>query len=321
MVHPATLRAVRAAVTTLNVRLDVGFVFPPRAGEDRGYGQWTNSDLHLDEILAMLPRAAAANARGGNVYCRLGPSAKSEHPGIVMVDDLTADAVEGLTVDGLEPCLTVETSPGNFQAWITLVPSGTVSYAVMNDVARYLAHVYEGDERAVSPRQPGRLPGFTNRKPKHRKADGQYPYVLLTASDPGRVASKGVVLIETISRLGTVGAAARATPETPLPAASPATELDPDVLGRLDAIHREQHTRVMQEVAEGRRPPQAASQSEVDFAFARAALECGMNPASVVLWIARSRNNKGPSYAPRTVAAASEWLSDMGRPPKGFRLF
>ncbi|MEH2482270.1 hypothetical protein V1282_005627 [Nitrobacteraceae bacterium AZCC 2146] len=41
----------------------------------------------------MLPRAAAANARGGAVYMRLGPSVKSNHPGIVMIDDLAAVTV------------------------------------------------------------------------------------------------------------------------------------------------------------------------------------------------------------------------------------
>jgi len=312
MVHPATLRAVRAAVTTLNVRLDVGFVFPPRPGEDRGYGQWTNRDLHLDEILAMLPRAAAANSRGGNVYCRLGPSAKSEHPGIIMVDDLTADAVEGLTVDGLEPCLTVETSPGNFQAWIKLVPSGTVSYAVMNDVARYLAHVYDGDKRAVSPRQPGRLPGFTNRKPKHRKADGQFPYVRLTASDPSRVASKGVVLIETMSKLDTVGAAAGATPETPRYAAKGGTQPQDQVTAWLDAAYQHHLSRIKREVAEGRRKPAAASGSEVDFATARAAVAAGLDRDRVATWLANRRPEKACHYAERTVEAAISW-SDRSR--------
>lgn len=306
MVHPATLRTVRTAVAALNAKLDVGIVFPPRPGQDRGYGQWTNRDLSLNEIVEMLPRAAAANAKGGNVYMRLAPSAKSEHPGIIMLDDLTADAVANLTTDGLEPSLTVETSRGNFQAWIKLIARGTADYSTMIEVARHLARAYGGDERATSPRQPGRLVGFTNRKPKHRMADGRYPYVRLTASDPGRVATQGAVLIETITRLGTAGAAAGATLETPLSAAGPITDLDLGVVAQLDAIHEEQSGRVMRELAEGRRPPHAASQSEVDFAAARAAIDLGICSEALVGWMTLRRRHKGARYAIRTVAAAKE---------------
>lgn len=87
MVHPATTRAVKAAISALGIPLDIGFVFPPKPGMDRGYGQWTNRDLSSAAVMAMLPRAAAANARGGNIYMRLGPGVKDGHPGIVMLDD------------------------------------------------------------------------------------------------------------------------------------------------------------------------------------------------------------------------------------------
>ena len=114
MVHPATARAVRTAVTALGVQLDVGAVFPPRPGQTRGFGMWQNRDLGVDDILMLLPRLAAANARGGAVYMRLGPCASKMRPGLTMIDDLNADAVERLNEAGLEPCLVVETSPRNF---------------------------------------------------------------------------------------------------------------------------------------------------------------------------------------------------------------
>lgn len=144
MVHPATQRAVRAAINALGVPLDIGIVFPPKPGAARGYGQWTNRDLAPHEIIAMLPRAAAANAGGGNIYMRLGPGVKDRHPGIVMIDDLTDTAVHRLSRDSLEPCLIVETSPGSFQAWIRLIESGTVPYSTMGLVARSLAESYGG---------------------------------------------------------------------------------------------------------------------------------------------------------------------------------
>jgi hypothetical protein len=219
MVHPATQRAVRTAIAALGVPLDIGFVFPPKPGEDRGYGQWTNQNLGPAQILAMLPQAAATNARGGNIYMRLGPRVKDSHPGIVMLDDLSVDAVEQLSRDGLQPCLVVETSPWNFQSWIRLTDGGSVPYATMGTVAKHLAKAYGGDERAVSPRQPGRVPGFTNRKPRHRQDNGQFPFVKLASAARNCFASSGLALLDRISGPGTAGATAGAALETPRVAA------------------------------------------------------------------------------------------------------
>jgi hypothetical protein len=305
MVHPATQRAVRSAINALGAPLDIGFVFSPMPGEDRGYGQWTNRDLGPSEIMALLPRAAAANARGGNIYMRLGPSVKDCHPGIVMIDDLTVDAVEQLRMDGFEPCLVVETSAGNVQAWIRLIAAGSVPYATMGVVCRHLARAYGGDERAVSPRQPGRLPGLTNRKPKHRQDGGRFPFVKLVHAEPGRVASSGSILLDRLTPLGTGGAAAGAAPETPPVAAAGMTELYQEVMALLEVIHAEQRERITREVEAGRRPPHAASESEVDFAVAVAALRHGIAPEKISVWIGARRPEKGLGYPGRTLQAAT----------------
>ncbi|HEY0919525.1 DNA-primase RepB domain-containing protein [Devosia sp.] len=254
--------------------------------------------------MALLPHAAAANARGGNVYMRLGPGVKDSHPGVVMIDDLAANTVEQLSKDGLEPCLVVQTSAGNFQAWIRLVASGTVPYATMGLVARHLAHAYGGDERAVSPRQPGRLPGFTNRKPKHQLQDGRFPFVKLNHAEPGRVANAGIALLNRLASFDTAGAAAGAGPQTPRGAAEASTNIDPEIALVLDAIHSEQRERIMRELAASRRAPHAASESEVDFAVARAATQRGIAPEQVSAWIAARRPEKGRSYPESTLDAA-----------------
>lgn len=304
MVHPATQRAVRTAITALGVPLDIGFVFPPKPGEDRGSGQWTNRDLTPGEVMALLPRASAANARGRNIFMRLGPGVKDSHPGIVMLDDLDSGAVEQLSRDGLEPCLVVETSPGNFQAWIRLIATGSVPYSVMGMVARSLANTYGGDERAVSPRQPGRIPGFTNRKPKHLQDNGQFPYVRLTHADPGRVAGAGESLVaKLVSDIGTGGGAEGAYPETPRIAAGMPTDLGPGILARLDVLHQQQAARIRRELVTGRRPVHAASQSEVDFAMARAAIDEGIDKGLIAAWLARARPEKDPAYPERTIEA------------------
>jgi hypothetical protein len=46
-------------------------------------------------------------------------------------------------------------------------------------VAQTLAGRYQADPSAADWRRFGRLPGFTNCKPKYRKENGLYPYVLL----------------------------------------------------------------------------------------------------------------------------------------------
>jgi hypothetical protein len=307
MVHPATQRVVRAAIAALDVPLDIGMVFPPRHGADRGYGVWTNRDLHADEILAMVPRLASANTRGGNIFMRCGPSSRDEHPGIFMLDDLTIDAVEQLSRDGFEPCLVVETSPANFQAWVKLIANGAVDYGIVTQVVRHLANVYGGDERAVSPRQPGRLPGFTNRKSKHQLADGRFPFVKLTEARPGRIASKGVELIQQVSKYDTGGAAAGAAPKTPRSAAAKFTGSALEIASKLDEIHLAQKNRILREVAEGRRRPNAASASEIDFAAAQAALVAGIREHDIAYWLKLTRAEKDETYPQRTVYAASSW--------------
>ena len=107
MAHPATLRAVRASIEALGVPLDIGAVFP-KEGEERGYGIWQNRDLEPGEIHSLIPRLAAQNVRGGNIFMRLGPMASKAHPGLVLLDDLSANSVRRLSSAGFEPCLVTE---------------------------------------------------------------------------------------------------------------------------------------------------------------------------------------------------------------------
>jgi hypothetical protein len=71
----------------------------------------------------------------------------------------------------------VETSPGNFQAW--LKHHRTYETAVATFIAQELARRYQADPSAADWRSFGRLPGFTNCKPKYRQANGLFPFVLL----------------------------------------------------------------------------------------------------------------------------------------------
>ncbi|MEO8735245.1 MAG: DNA-primase RepB domain-containing protein [Edaphobacter sp.] len=82
-----------------------------------------------------------------------------------------------LATDGFNPCAVVETSAGNFQAWLkhrSVFPKllGTLA-------AQTLAERYDADPSAADWRRFGRLPGFTNCKLKYRRPDGLFPFVRL----------------------------------------------------------------------------------------------------------------------------------------------
>ena len=71
------------------------------------------ANLSASGVLARIPLLKAHNARGAHIYIR--PAGEHRY---TVLDDLSAEAVERLSVDGYEPCAVIETSPSNFQAWL-----------------------------------------------------------------------------------------------------------------------------------------------------------------------------------------------------------
>jgi hypothetical protein len=133
------------------------------------------ANLTAHAVLARIPLLKAHNARGAHIYIR--PA--GEHR-FTVLDDLNADSVTHLAGDGFEPCAVVETSLGNFQAWLKhddVYPAPLSTF-----IAQNLAKRYQADPSAADWRRFGRLPGFTNCKPKYRKSNGLYPYVLLRSA-------------------------------------------------------------------------------------------------------------------------------------------
>ena len=126
-------------------------------------------------VLARIPLLKAHNARGAHIYIR--PAGEHRY---TVLDDLSAEAVGQLAADGFEPCAVVETSPGNFQTW--LKHGEVYPVALSTFVAQTLARRYGADPNAADWRRFGRLPGFTNCKPKYKKTNGLYPYVLLRSN-------------------------------------------------------------------------------------------------------------------------------------------
>jgi hypothetical protein len=119
------------------------------------------------------------NSEGRNIYIR----PKGEHD-LSMVDDLSKDAVATMRQAGFNPALVVETSPGNYQAWLR--HPERLGKEVSTAAARALAEKFGGDRGAADWRHFGRLSGFTNRKARHLDtATGLYPFVRLIEARGG----------------------------------------------------------------------------------------------------------------------------------------
>jgi hypothetical protein len=131
--------------------------------------RWESAD-----IIKALPWLKRENYRGCDVFIRPARSALSR---LVLIDDVLPDALARLQAGPYRAAVTVQTSPGNFQAWIKL--DGDQPANVRHEVARYLAHAYGGDRNSADAWHFGRLAGFTNRKPEHVDAANLSPYVLL----------------------------------------------------------------------------------------------------------------------------------------------
>jgi hypothetical protein len=124
--------------------------------------RWT-----AEEILNHCDFLEFKNREGFNVYCR--PLDRF----FVLLDDLTIETLKPLA--DIRPCLLMETSPGNFQAWVKLIN-------MPNDrnhqlaIWRHIAAMFNADMNSAKPDQIGRLPGFHNMKPTYAP---HYPVVKL----------------------------------------------------------------------------------------------------------------------------------------------
>lgn len=132
-------------------------------------------NLSAEAVLFRVPFLKFHNAQGAHIYIR--PAGEHRY---TVLDDLSAESVKRLSADGYEPCAVVETSSGNFQAW--LKHTEVFPAALSTLAAQTLAGRYGADPSAADWRRFGRLPGFTNCKFKYQKVNGLFPYVLLRSS-------------------------------------------------------------------------------------------------------------------------------------------
>ena len=181
-----SLEAVQKQMTALGVeRLLVGI-------RDAQTGLMMHRKWSRAELERSLPWLKRMNARGNDIYIR----PDGDH-GLVLVDDLKADALERMQREGYAPAAILETSPGNFQAWVKL-SEAPLSVAVRTRAAQGLAQHYGGDLNSADGKHYGRLAGFTNRKPQHTRHNRQ-PYVLAQAC-PGTIARAAAAYLQQIAQ-------------------------------------------------------------------------------------------------------------------------
>jgi len=178
-----TTEAVRAQLAGMGAeRYDIGVY--DRANDDMLLRrEWAPA-----QIEASIGWFRGMNANGRDIYIR--PTGSS---GLYLIDDVPAATVERMRAEGFTPAAVVETSPGNFQAWVR-VSDTPLSTEEGTAVARDLATRYGGDMSSANWRHMGRLAGFTNQKEEHTQPDGRHPYARLHDAGGARAPEAPAIL-------------------------------------------------------------------------------------------------------------------------------
>ena len=257
-------------------------------------------------LTAVSPWLRAMNAAGHHVLAR--PLA-ARH---VLVDDLDPDALDQLRRHH-RPAAVVETSKANHQAWITLGEADPLP-VVASAAARLLAARFGGDPGAASAVQVGRLPGFTNRKFRHERADGSYPYVLLRAARGGVCQGAEHLLAEARD----LASSDRRSSPVAVPGGADRQHLRRFLGLRSPAI---EHAEAARRIASSLPPGALLDRSRADAAIARRLLERGATAEAVAAVIAAGPkaaampDAEAAGYVVRTMRAAARFLGGEGGDP------
>ena len=148
-----TSQAVQRQILAMGATVFEIGLFKPSA-PDQGQAVMIPRTWDIETLTKSIPWLRLQNADGRNIYIR----PKGEHD-LSLVDDLTEASVQRMKSTGFAPALVIETSPGNFQAWLR--HSRPLSQELSTAAARALAELFDGDLAAADWRHFGRLAGFT----------------------------------------------------------------------------------------------------------------------------------------------------------------
>lgn len=151
----------------------------PSPGYDLGVlsdaGMYRVENASHSRAVRMIPFLRRRNSQGAHIYFR--PTGESSY---TLLDDLNEQTLTALSSEGYAPAAVVETSPGNFQAWLRHLQPLSKELGTL--AAKTLSAEFGADGSAADWRRFGRVPGFTNRKPKYQNATGQFPFARLICS-------------------------------------------------------------------------------------------------------------------------------------------
>ncbi len=172
--YHAAVGADRYRVTSIKMRADGSkqtFILDKQDGVTRGFTP--------EALVQRTPEMLRLQRRGENLYYT--PLSEAKHH--ILIDDMNREKLDHLIADGYRPAVVLESSPGNYQAILTVPKLGTPhDKDVGNRLSDALNREY-GDPKLSGAIHPHRAPGFENRKPKHRRADGSYPEVRLLKAE------------------------------------------------------------------------------------------------------------------------------------------
>jgi hypothetical protein len=165
----------RVTVTEIGEGGTRAFIFDKKNGGREGKTK--------EEILEAMPKFSAYSRYNKNII--VTPISRDRHH--ILVDDLTEEKLKQIRDDGYSPACVIESSPGNYQAIIT-VPSIEGDSSKDRDAANRLTkelNMKYGDPKLSGSVHGHRLPPFPNQKPKHRRDDGTYPETSLIEAKGG----------------------------------------------------------------------------------------------------------------------------------------
>ena len=165
----------RITVTEIGEKGTRAFVFDRNNGGYEGKKQ--------EEILDVIPKFSTYSRYGKNIF--VTPISADKHH--ILVDDLESEKLRQLKDDGYSPACVIESSPGNYQAIITvqsLDGDAGKDREAANKLTKDLNQKY-GDPKLSGSVHAHRLPPFFNQKPKHQREDGTFPETALIETQGG----------------------------------------------------------------------------------------------------------------------------------------
>jgi hypothetical protein len=211
-----TLQAIRRQLTAMPHDLFlIRLIHHQTKSAFPGERLWTAVQLVHPATVGFL---RARNQEGCDIY--IHPYAEERNSGYILVDldHRGPGVVEAMRSNGHGPCVVLQTSRGNLQAWVQ-VSATLIDPALASQVGKQLAHTYGGDSASTDWRHLGRLAGFTNQKPQRRNGRGYSPWVKVLHARAG-LAAQGAALLEAAEHFLT--SHSRLAPEPPTPVSAPA---------------------------------------------------------------------------------------------------